>query len=165
MQQLSYRGLRQKAFHFSFLLAVLIVLSGCRSEAPEPAPEPAAPADQNRGDIATYQLKGIVVSSDAAKGEVSVDAEAIPGFMGAMTMAYKLTQPNIATELHPGDHITAVLHIASSSSTLDQVVVTEQARPDYKPDRTYNAPVAGQAVPNFKFVNQSGQTISIGGQK
>ena len=38
-----------------------------------------------------------------------IDTEAIPGLMGAMTMPYKLAQPGIASELHPGDHVTARL--------------------------------------------------------
>ncbi len=110
---------------------------------------------------ATYQLRGTVISSDAAKGEVTVDGEAVPGLMGAMTMTFKLAQPGVATELHPGDHISARLKITDAASELDQIDVTAQAQPDYKPTSTYNVPEAGQAVPDFKFLNQSGKTISI----
>jgi len=110
---------------------------------------------------ATFQLKGIVVTSDAAKGVVTVDSEAIPGLMGAMTMPYKLAQPGVATELHPGDHITARLRVAESGSAIDQIVVTAQAKPDYKPNKFYNVPTPGQAVPDFKFLNQSGRTIAV----
>ena len=113
------------------------------------------------GDAATYQLKGIVVSSDAAKGIVTIDTEAIPGLMGAMTMPYKLAQPGVATELHPGDHVNARLRISTSASVLDQIDVTAQAKPDYKPEKFYNVPAPGQTVPNFKFLNQSGKTITI----
>lgn len=133
----------------SLLLLMMLVVVGCRRELPNGAEAP------------TYRLKGIVVSSDAAKGEVSIDGEAIPGLMGAMTMPYKLAQPGIATELHPGDHVIARLRISSSVSLVDQVDVTEQAKPDYKPDKSYNVPQPGQAVPNFKFVNQSGRTVTM----
>ena len=102
-----------------------------------------------------------MVTSDAAKGVVTIDTEAIPGLMGAMTMPYKLAQPGVATELHPGDHITARLRISSSASVLDQIDVTAQAKPDYKPDKLYNVPAPGQAVPDFKFLNQAGKTIAI----
>ena len=81
--------------------------------------------------------------------------------MGAMTMPYKLAQPGVATELHPGDHITARLRISTSASVLDQIDVTAQAKPDYKPSKFYNVPATGQRVPDFKFLNQSGKTISI----
>jgi protein SCO1 len=135
----------------------LSILQGCQSgstgEDEHPTPLPAASA--------TYQLRGIVVTSDAAKGVVTIDTEAIPGLMGAMTMPYKLAQPGVATELHPGDHITARLRISSSASVLDQIDVTAQAKPDYKPDKLYNVPAPGQAVPDFKFLNQAGKTIAV----
>jgi protein SCO1/2 len=139
-----------------FFCAISALL-GCRSENPS--------ADEHskeiRAKVATYQLRGIVVSSDASKGEVTIDTEAIPGLMGAMTMPYKLAQPGIASELHPGDHITARLQISDTASVLDQIDVTAQAKPDYKPSKFYNVPETGQAVPDFKFLNQSGQTIAI----
>jgi protein SCO1 len=138
-------------------LCGLSALQGCRSGDSggdeRPTEIPAAGA--------TYQLKGIVVSSDAARGEVMIDTEAIPGLMGAMTMPYKLAQPGIAGELHPGDHITARLQISTTASVLDQIDVTEQAKPDYKPDKVYNVPAPGEAVPNFKLLNQDGKTIDI----
>jgi protein SCO1 len=132
-------------------------LPGCESGDKAGDEHPATAAEIS----ATYQLKGTVVSSDAAKGEVTVDTEAVPGLMGAMTMTYKLAQPGVATELHPGDHLSARLKITDAASELDQIDVTAQAQPDYKPTTSYNVPEAGQAVPDFKFVNQSGKTISI----
>lgn len=134
----------------------LCIFAGCRSNRTDDARPGAIP-----GDAATYQIKGIVVSSDATKGIVTIDTEAIPGFMGAMTMPYKLAQPGVATELHPGDHVAARLRVSSSASVLDQIDVTAQAKPDYKPEKVYNVPAPGQTVPNFKFLNQSGKTITI----
>jgi protein SCO1 len=149
----------QQFVRYSMVLFLcgLSALQGCRSGDSggdeRPTEIPAAGA--------TYQLKGIVVSSDAARGEVMIDTEAIPGLMGAMTMPYKLAQPGIAGELHPGDHITARLQISTTASVLDQIDVTEQAKPDYKPDKVYNVPAPGEAVPNFKLLNQDGKTIDI----
>jgi protein SCO1 len=134
------------------ILCLLVGLEGCQNE--PPAVEPQATG-------ASYQLRGIVVSSDAAKGVVTIDTEAIPGLMGAMTMPYQLAQPGVATELHPGDHLTARLRISSDSSVLDQIDVTAQAKPDYKPEKLYNVPAPGQTVPDFKFINQSGKTIGV----
>jgi protein SCO1 len=134
------------------ILCFLVGFEGCQSEPPAVEPQSAG---------ATYQLRGIVVSSDAAKGVVTIDTEAIPGLMGAMTMPYKLAQPGVATELHTGDHVTARLRISSDSSVLDQIDVTAQAKPDYKPEKLYNVPAPGQTVPDFKFINQSGKTIGV----
>jgi protein SCO1 len=140
-----------------FFLCGLGALQGCRSEDSTSEDHPASIASPTT----TYQLRGIVVSSDPAKGVVSVDAEAIPGLMGAMTMPYKLAQPGVAAELHSGDHITARLQISDAASVLDQIDVIQQAQPDYKPAKVYNVPQVGQQVPDFKFLNQNGETIAI----
>jgi protein SCO1/2 len=103
-----------------------------------------------------------VVSSDAKAGEITVDTQAIPGYMGAMTMPYTLRQPNIATELHPGDTITAVLTPTNDADYLDQIVVIGQARPDYKPAVTFNDLEPGEVIPNFEFRNQSNRMIRLG---
>ncbi len=134
-----------------------LALSGCRARQSSTASGEGGLS----GNIQTYQLKGIVVSSQPAAGEVTIDSEAIPGFMEAMVMPYKLAQPNIAGELHPGDHITGRLRVSDSASELDQIVVTAQAKPDYKPSVFYNIPKPGQTVPDFKFLNQNGKTIDI----
>lgn len=138
----------------------LLALSGCRGK--QPAVQPGADAYGLTGKVQTYPLKGIVVSTNPAAGEVSIDSERIPGFMDPMIMPYKLSPPNIAGELHPGDHITAVLHVSDTGqSVLDQVVITAQAKPDYVPSVIYNVPKPGQAVPNFQFLNQSNKVIHI----
>ena len=142
------RGATRSMILFIFALSIF---TGCRSD---------HPADEGKA-AATYQIKGIVVSSDATKGIVTIDTEAIPGLMGAMTMPYKLAQPGVATELHQGDHVIARLRVSTSASLLDQIDVTAQAKPDYKPEKFYNVPTPGQTVPNFKFLNQSGKAITM----
>lgn len=139
--------------------AAMLALAGCRAKQ-------SANASNNAeagltGKVQTYQLKGIVVSSDPSKGEVTIDSERIPGFMDAMIMPYKLSPPNIASELHPGDHVVGRLRVSDTASVLDQIVVTAQGRPDYVPKVIYNVPTPGQAVPNFHFLNQSGKMIHI----
>ena len=109
-----------------------------------------------------YHIRGIVVSSDAKTGAVTVDTDAIPGYMDAMTMPYTLKQPNIATELHTGDTITATLEASANADVLDEIVIVGQAKPDYKPAVTYNDLEPGEAIPDFAFRNQSGRMIRLG---
>jgi len=134
------------------ILCLLFGLEGCQSK-------PSAVETQAGGT--SYQMRGIVVSSDAAKGVVTIDTEAIPGLMGAMTMPYTLAQPNIATELHPGDTITATLTATADADTLDEIVVVGQAKPDYKPAVTYNDLQPGETVPDFAFRNQNGRIVRL----
>ncbi len=139
------------------LLAVA-ALAGCHS-APKPeAQGPAAPS------FKVYHLRGKVVSTDPATGEVTLNHEAIPGFMDAMTMPYKLKDPGILSELHPGDTITADVLVSQNPDAdvlLDHIVVIAQAKPDYKPMVFYHVPAPGDAVPDFKLRNQDGRAIHL----
>ncbi len=93
-----------------------------------------------------------------------IDHEAIPGFMEAMTMPYQLKDPGIASELHPGDVITADVLVSKTSEQtvlLDHIVVVAQAKPDYKPAVQYHVPQPGDAVPDFRLKNQDGRTLHL----
>ncbi len=74
---------------FASSLLVILMLAGCHSGQKPPSQQPNARASWEFNKV--YHLRGKVVSTDAAKGEVTLDHEAIPGFMEAMTMPYKLT--------------------------------------------------------------------------
>ena len=119
------------------------------------------------GEVKTFPIRGKIISVDAAKGSILLDHEAVPGFMDAMTMSYKLKDPGIASELHPGDRITATLQARKVGDdyqdvVLDQIVVTAQGRPDYKPTVQYHVPTAGDAVPDFRLTNENGRAIHLG---
>ena len=86
--------------------------------------------------------------------------------MDAMTMPYKLKDPSIAGELHPGDRITAKILARKDAAgfrdlQLDEIVVVAQAKPDYKPMVQYHVPAPGDTVPDFALLNQSGRTIRL----
>jgi protein SCO1/2 len=134
-------------------------MAGCHA-----AKDAAAPSASS-SSFKVYKLRGKVVSSDSAKGEVTLNHEAIPGFMEAMTMPYKLKDPSILSELHPGDVITADVLVSQSADAdilLDHIVVVAQGKPDYKPAVFYHVPSRGDAVPDFKLRNQDGRAIHLG---
>ena len=108
-----------------------------------------------------YKLRGKIVSTDAAKSEVTLDHEEIKDFMGAMTMPYKLKDPTILSELHPGDTVTADVVVSDQDVLVDHFVVVAQAKPDYKPGVLYHIPKAGDEVPDFALLNQSNEKIHI----
>jgi protein SCO1/2 len=137
----------------------LLVLAGCHS-----GQKPPSQPDSSQ-NFKAYHLRGKVVLTDAAKGEVTLNHEAIPGFMDAMTMPYKLKDASILGELHPGDVITADLLVSQDPDAdvlLDHIVVVAQGKPDYLPKVTYHVPAPGDAVPDFKLRNQDGRPIHIG---
>ena len=136
----------------------MATVSGCRRQT-EGTSESAADSSYK-----VYKLRGKVVATNPATGEVTVNHEAIPGFMEAMTMPYKLKDPNILSELHPGDVLTADILVSQGSDAnvfLDHIVVVAQGKPDYKPATIYHVPAAGDAVPDFKLRNQDGRLIRL----
>jgi protein SCO1/2 len=146
--------MRQVVRGLLYGLMLTSTMAGCHSSSRPMETVQSGPAKQ-------YAVKGIIVATDPAHGEVTIDSEAIPGFMDAMTMPYKVKDANVLQDLHPGDHMTGVLLVADDSTLLDQIVITGQAKPDYKPQAQYHVPATGDSVPDFHLINQSGREITL----
>lgn len=136
------------------LLAVAFVMAGCK--------KPEKPATTTK----TFDVRGKVMETNPSRGEVTLDHEAIPGFMEAMIMPYKVKDPAVLSELHPGDRVTAKLFVeydgeVYKNAKLDQIVVIAQGKPDYKPTMQFHAPTKGDAVPDFKLTNQDSKAIHL----
>ena len=150
--------IQKKLGRIGFLSAALAIsipvalLAGCHSTQPP----------QQQSAVKSYHLKGSIVATDATRGEVQINSEAIPGFMDAMVMPYKLKDPGIMQDLHAGDHLTATLLVPDAGPALiDQIVVTSQAQPDYKPTTNFHVPSVGDVLPDFTFTNQNSKQISL----
>ncbi len=139
------------------LASAVVAVSGCHS-APAPANTSATSA---KNGVKQYHIRGMVISTDTANGVVTVNTEAIPGFMPPMIMPYKLENPGVASGLHPGDTITAELLASKDSDFLDQVVIVKQANLNSLPKIQYEPLVPGERVPDFSFLNQSNKIIHI----
>jgi protein SCO1/2 len=147
---------------FALLALSMTWVSGCKKVAP------VAPASS--GITKSFKIRGKVLATDVAAGKITLDHEAVPGFMDAMIMPYKLADPSIMSELHPGDRITADVLVDQidadpaggyKNARLTNIVVVAQSKPDYKPAVQFHVPAAGDQVPNFALLNQSGKTIHL----
>jgi protein SCO1/2 len=137
-------------------MILLLLPAGCRQGSSSKTPT----VNQEK----TFSVRGKVISTDAT--HVTLDHDAVPGFMEAMTMPYKLKDPSVVSELHPGDRITARIVVQQDAAgfrdpELDNIVVIAQARPDYRPAVDYHIPQVGETVPDFGLLNQSGRTIRL----
>jgi len=139
-----------------FLLTFIAFLCGCHQSTPSAV---VSTAPQK-----TFTIRGKVIATDAT--HVTLDGEDVPGFMEPMTMSYKLKDPSVVSELHPGDRITAKVLADKDGDgytnvQLDDIVVIAQGRPDYKPPVAYHVPTPGDQVPDFHLINQSARTIHL----
>jgi len=106
-----------------------------------------------------YQLKGQILDIKPDTNEVLVKHEDIPGFMMAMTMPYKVSDPKILADKQPGDLITATLVVAETEAHLSRIDRTGHA-----PVEDATAPVItdsdilkpGAAVPETRLIDETG---------
>ena len=65
-------------------------------------------AGQHAKDAKSHVLKGKV--TEVGKDSVTVDHKDVPGYMGAMTMPYKVDKVDILKSLKAGDEIEATVY-------------------------------------------------------
>jgi protein SCO1 len=100
-----------------FLIAIvasgIFVAAGCNNKTANDSPR--------------FHLKGKVVTVNPAEKTITVDHEAIPGFMGAMEMPYPAGDVRDLGRVGPGDKITADIVVEQGVPILENIVVTKKA--------------------------------------
>ncbi len=150
-------------------LSLLLALAACREREKPTAREAAA-------SLRRFTLRGIVQKVDAERFEVTVEHEAIPGYMPAMTMPFPVRDdPQVVQLLRPGDRLEATLVVSGDRYWLEKILTkgfvatTTPAAPT--PAASAGAPhVApqpnrsvgvGDPVPDFALTDQTGQTVRL----
>lgn len=118
-----------------------------------------------------YPFTGRVVSVDTQAQSAVIDGDAIPGFMDAMAMPYKIKPAATLNHLLPGDSISADVMVGQpDGKNADDIPgywlenVKTIAHIDASPAAGANAlhmPAPGEGVPDFVFTNQAGKRISL----
>jgi protein SCO1/2 len=110
-----------------------------------------------------YALHGKIMSVDKLGHELIIDHDAIPGFMEAMTMPYPVSDNAMLEKVGAGDEINADLSVQGEQVAIDKLDVVHKAAPGSvpAPSKQMHIPQAGEQVPNFTLMNQSGQRIRI----
>ncbi|MGI9591574.1 MAG: copper-binding protein [Myxococcota bacterium] len=68
-----------------------------------------------------HAVRGKVVKVLKDGGELVVDHEEIPGYMGAMQMSLVVGDPAQARDLAPGDKVRFTLHVAERGAWIDGI--------------------------------------------
>jgi protein SCO1 len=166
-------------------LAVVAAIASCRGRervVPENAPKRRAvyAAPTASPNAKRYPLRGVITAADATRSEITVSHEEIPGFMGAMTMAFPVhDDPSVVTILRPGDRIEATLVVDGPKFWLEQVLtrgfvptpaaggagggVTPASLPGTDPNLPApNKGIAvGEAAPDFTLTDQTGHPVRL----
>jgi protein SCO1/2 len=111
-----------------------------------------------------YPLKGQVLAVDASVPEVTVRHEDIPGFMPAMTMAYRVPDRTLLDGLTPGDLITATLVVRDTAAHLEEIrkvghadVATSQS----VLPKVMDVLEPGDTVPDEQLIDQDGRRVRL----
>lgn len=153
---------RRPAVYAAILFSVVFAFQiGCHHSAGN---QPGVALHPTSTPVDRYRLHGLVLATSAATGEITVQHGDIPGFMPAMTMAYKLKDPTELQKLKPGDAISAdvLVHSDNDDYLLDSVVITSEARRGLVPAMLPpHQLMVGETVPDVPLVNQDGKAIQL----
>jgi len=97
-----------------FLLALTVLLAaGCKPEKPAPVAEPPA--------AKIYDARGIVRQISPDRRTATIQHEAIPGYMGAMTMDFTVKETNELNGISPNDEITFQLAVTENDDWIQDL--------------------------------------------
>jgi len=157
------------ALRLALGLLVLLAPLACAKRATSAPDKPAAASAQAK----RYPFRGIVRGVDRSKREVTVEHDAVPGFMDAMTMSFPVRDdPQVFEILHEGDRLEAKLVVDGADYWLEEIltkgfVPTSSAAGTTPPSpgaaSVTPAPNRGVAVgdriPDFALTDQTGRTV------
>jgi len=133
--------------NIAFSLFVALTLAACSSP---PAPR-------------TYPLQGQVLAVTPDREEATIKHEEIKGFMAAMTMPYKMKDPQQLSGIVPGDLINATVVVETNGVFVTDVKKVGEAPLEQVATATplassgFELLKPGEPVPDEEFVDHSGK--------
>lgn len=131
-----------------FALTVALLSSSCGSKPPQPS-----------SSAKRYEVKGKVVSVDQPNKKVTIDHQAIVGYMDAMTMPFTLIDDWAFSDLKPGSAIQATLVVDTGRTWLENPVITNAGPAIGK--EVVVEPRVGDEVPDFKLLSQDSKKVNL----
>jgi protein SCO1/2 len=157
----------QRRLLLSLLLLGAAVMSACgpggigsigfsRSD-PDPAAFVARPG------AAEHPISGKVQTFDAARHTVTLSHEAIPDFMDAMTMEFKVKEAWPFTIMAAGDTLRGTLVVDGARSWIQEVTVAKASGTNAAtaPRGSWVPADRGTPVPDIPLIDQDGQAMRL----
>ncbi|MHB2025399.1 MAG: SCO family protein [Elusimicrobiota bacterium] len=139
---------------FFYLALALPMIGACRAK-------PSAPAS-------VYSGQGVIQEIHPKRQELVIAADAIPGFMDAMTMPYPVAAPDILKGLKPGGAIAFKIRVAADGTALIESITKSPPAENEPaaaaaPDNAalIHIPKAGEKPPRAAFTDQNGRRFRL----
>jgi len=155
------RRLGSQTFPIALAILILSLGSACRKQDEAPAGGELHPV---AAAVKHVHLEGLVLATSVPTNEITVKHGAIPDFMPAMTMVYKVKNPADVQKLRPGDEISADVLVPSDSDDylLDKIVITSEKGRNTPPSLLPpHQLMIGETVPDVPLVNQDSRAIHL----
>jgi protein SCO1 len=138
---------------------------------PRTLKSPAAPNPA----VTDYALKGIVKRVEKELEHVTIQHEAIPGFMDAMRMRFAYKDKSALGLLQVGDQVEGTLRVERSNGVVNNyellgLTVTKAAAPGMTPNISKKQAILreqprrleiGDSVPDFTMTSQDGKVVKL----
>ena len=110
-----------------------------------------------------FVLHGHVLAKDDQFRQLTLNHEAIPGFMPAMAMSYTVKDSQGLNAVEPGDQITADIVAASGENYwLEHLTVTDSSGRAAAAAAALPPPLrSGAPIPDVALTNQDGKTLHL----
>ena len=110
-----------------------------------------------------YALRGHVLGKDQDAQRLTINHQAVPGFMPAMAMSYNVKDSQGLGAVEPGDNITADVVVANTDTYwLEHLAITDSSgRSAAVPATQPGELQPGRPVPDVALTNQDGKTLHL----
>src|SRR5512133_3923350 len=121
--------------------------------------------EEKQTDLVTFPLRGEVVGIDTVRLVVTIAHEAIPNYMNAMVMPFKVKDPSLLRGVAIGDSVGATLAISRTESWLEALHLLRKGEnlQAASPEEIELKHLfrEGDPLPDEIFVNQDGRSIRL----
>jgi protein SCO1/2 len=146
-----------------------VSLCGCLvSIGANTAAETPSASRQREEGVRSFAVSGVIKEIRTDSRTVSVQHEAVAGYMPAMTMPFKVRESNELAELHAGDRISFRLRLRDTESWIEDIIRMGAVQaPEQIP--VVERPLRAEAESSrpkhqllgFKFTNELGQAVAL----
>lgn len=117
-----------------------------------------------------FAVKGVVKKVEPENRRVIIAHEAIPGFMDAMTMPFRVKDPGVLATIQAGDSVSFTLSVTAEQSWIDKLVKTSSLTSDptttnrglTEATQSTTTPRPRHPLLSYAFTNELGQPVRLG---
>ena len=114
-----------------------------------------------------FRVNGVVEELPPGGRTVVIKHEAVPNYMAAMTMEFKVRDTNQLRDLAPGDRVSFRMVVTKDAGWIEDLTRTGEEAPlgsgdRASPPQVYVPPLSvGEQMPDFTLTNELGQAITL----